>query len=803
MKLSRPIAFTLWFALIGALATVALHADYTADMSVFLPRSPSAAQRLLVDQLKDGLVSRMILVGISDNDSDNGSGSDNGSVRLADVSRRLAAILRADARFDEINNGEATHLEVDRQLLFDYRYALSPAVDAARFSVDGLRTSLQATIALLASPAGLFAKPLVTRDPTGELLALLATLDHPGPRTVDGVWMSAGGDPANGEARTALLLALTAARGGDLDGQEAAMAAIRAAFATACETPGCATLKLEMSGPGIFAVNSRATIKSEVTRIAAIGTSLIVMLLLIVYRSAPVLLLGLVPVITGSLAGIAAVGLGFGVVHGLTLGFGTTLLGEAVDYAIYLFVQRGRGTDAPTGFWSTIRLAMMTSACGFLALFASNFPGLAQLGLYSLAGLITAALTTRYLLPAMLPPGFHIHDPVPLGLGLARLARLATRLRWLPPALALICLFIVVNRDEPMWQGELLALSPVPIADQMLDQRLRRDLGAPDTRYLIVLPGADIDAALTRAEALAPVLDRLQHEGRIGGWDSPARYLPSLATQRARLASLPSRAQLSQRLETATADLPIAAARLTPFLDEIERARARPPLTRAALAGTSIALAVDALLLDSGHEVHALLPLTAPGDTQTIDGEAVRAALAAWRASTAGAQAGEAIFVDLKNESDALYGAYLGEVIRLTGAGIVAIIVLLSIFLRRPMRVVRVVLPLATAILTVLAALSLAGMQLILLHLVGMLLIVAVGSNYALFFDGGEQGAAVAPHTYASLLFANLTTVAGYGPLIFSTVPVLQAIGITVAPGAILVLLFATMLARPQPASKP
>ena len=75
------------------------------------------------------------------------------------------------------------------------------------------------------------------------------------------------------------------------------------------------------------------------TRLSTIGVVGIVGLLFVVYRSLLALGLGLLPVVSGALAGIAAVSLGFGVVHGLTLGFGTTLIGEAVDYSIYLLVQ--------------------------------------------------------------------------------------------------------------------------------------------------------------------------------------------------------------------------------------------------------------------------------------------------------------------------------------------------------------------------------------------------------------------------------------------------------------------------------
>jgi len=46
----------------------------------------------------------------------------------------------------------------------------------------------------------------------------------------------------------------------------------------------------------------------------------------------------------------------------------------------------------------------------------------------------------------------------------------------------------------------------------------------------------------------------------------------------------------------------------------------------------------------------------------------------------------------------------------------------------------------------------------------------------------------------ASLLLANLTTVASFGLLAASSIPVLHAIGIVVAPGALLSLAFSAAL---------
>jgi len=108
-------------------------------------------------------------------------------------------------------------------------------------------------------------------------------------------------------------------------------------------------------------------------------------------------------------------------------------------------------------------------------------------------------------------------------------------------------------------------------------------------------------------------------------------------------------------------------------------------------------------------------------------------------------------------------------------------------------------------VLTVAAAFAALGHALTILHVVGMLLIVAVGSNYALFFDraGVHPAEGSLPLTLASLLVANLATVIGFGVLAFSSVPVLADLGSTVAPGTLIALLFAAMLAPPVPRTTP
>jgi predicted exporter len=796
----------IWAGLAVIALWVIARARYSADLSAFLPRAPTAAQRLLVEQLRQGVASKLIVAAVQ--------GADEPT--RARLAQELTQRLRADPEFLAVEDGDAAAAQRDEAFLFAHRYLLSSTVTPDRFSVAGLKASIGNTIDLLASPAGMLTKSLLPSDPTGEMMTLLDQLSrNQPPRTEDGVWVSKDG-------RRALLLVRTRAAGSDTDGQQHAVEAIRDAFrASLADLPGApasrhpsstarpAAAQLVMSGPGVFAVQARQNIKSEVTRLSIISSVLIVALLLLVYRSVPALLLGLVPVVSGAVAGIAAVALGFGVVQGVTLGFGVTLIGEGVDYSIYLFIQSQIAADAdgasPTDWrrsvWPTIRLGMLTSVCGFAVLVVSSFPGLAQLGLYSLTGVLAAGLVTRFVLPALLPRDFRIRDLTMLGRRAAQVLQKASAGRAVVVLIAIGAAVVLGFYRQRLWSHDLSALSPVPLAAQNLDAQLRADLGAPDVRYLVVISAPDEQSALEGAAHVGAELDRLVASNVIAGYQSPAQYLPSLSAQRQRQESLPAPAVLSARLQQALSGLPLRAERLTPFLHDVEVARTAPLLTRASLEGTSFAAVADALLVREPAGWRALLPLTAPvanGRSLDVDVPRVRQAV------SVGAPDGVTV-LNLKDQVDALYATYLAGAVRLALAGFAAIVVLLLVALRRPGRVVRVVLPLALAVLTVAASLRLFGAPLTLLHVVGMLLIVAVGSNYALFFDKvaraptgtGSQGRDRAGDlTLASLLVANCATVVAFGVLALSSVPVLHDLGETVAPGALLALAYAALLAR-------
>ena len=766
----------VWLLGLALAVLVIVRTPIGTDMSAFLPRSPLPAQQLLVDQLREGVVSRMVLVGLSDADP----------AALATLSRNLAARLRADPGFSLVANGDPAAQTREAAILLRHRYLLSPAVTADRFSEAGLRTALEADIDLLGSEMAPIIKRTLPSDPTGETLLLLQDLSgRAHPASVDGVWFSRSGT-------TALLTVSTRAAGFDIDGQQRGLDRIRAEFAAArLQVPNAGSASLMLTGPPVFAAATRARIQGDAERLSIIATLLVAGVLMLAYRSIRMLALGLLPVASGALAGIAAVSLVFGFVHGITLGFGVTLIGEAVDYAVYLFTQTPPG-GAPRAtlprIWPTLRLGMATSVCGFSAMLFSRFTGFAQLGLFTIAGLLTALAVTRFVLPELLPVAFVSKGSTTLARPLLAMMRNRARLRWVVLAATLVAVGSLALHRGPFWEDELSSMSPIPADELAQDARLRGELGVSDVRNLVVVEGPDAEAALVASEAASARLEALVASGIIGGYDAPSRLLPSQAIQRARQAALPAPKELQERFAAAAAGTILRPDIFAPFLADVEQARTGALLRHADLEGSGLALQVDSLLIRRGSAWFGLLPLRQVRDPAALAGEVAR-----WNGAS---------LVDLKRQSDDLLGSFRGEAASLSLVGSLVILALLAVSLRSTGRVVRIVLPLVASVLCTAAILLAASQRLSIFNLFGFLLVVAVGSNYCLFFEreaAGDAGLEL-PRLVTSLVLANLCTVIGFGILSVSLVPVLHGIGSTVALGAFASLLFGAVLSPRRPA---
>lgn len=751
MGSERPrLAVALWVVVLALSAWQLTRTRVVADLSAFLPPSATPTQQLLLEQMRSGAGSRLVLIALSGAPQD----------RLAQASDSLAQRLRDSTLFASVQNGSAEGLRADREALLNYRYLLSPAA-GERLNAPALRKSLEEAFGELATQPGAAMRGLLARDPTGELMRVLERLPAAGPEKRAGVWFSADGGRA-------LLIAETVAGGFDPAAQEQALDAIRAAVSDR-------DIRIELSGAGVFAAQGRAAVERDSWLLSLVSGTLVLLLMLRVYRRPRIVGLLFVPVASGLLVGVAAVSVSFGYVHAITLGFGATLVGEAVDYPSYACLNAARGETlraALVRIWPTLRLAVLTTVLGGLTMLLSSFAGLAQLGLFSMTGVLVAGLVTRYVVPALAGArpvterDFSMPDLVaPL--------RRAWPAVWILAAAAALALYA---GRERVWEDDLGAMSPIPERLKLADRELRRELGAPDVRHLIVVRGETQEAALARAEALESTLDELVRRGAIRGYDLATRYLPSRAEQERRLAALPDRATLRANLDQATRGLPFRPGVFEPFLREVEEARRRGPLGIGELEGTVIGMKVKALVVPAGGEWAVLVPLVGVSDVAALEREVP--------------------VLDLKAESERLLAGYRAEALRLSALGFAVIVLALAIGLRSARAVWQVVVPVLLALVLTAGLLHALGTRLTVFHLIAMLLVMGIGLNYSLFFDRPEPDPAARGRTLFSLFMNSATTLIAFGTLACSSSPVLHAIGLTVTIGALCAFAASAALAR-------
>lgn len=266
----RALVLLIWLALVLAGAAVISRTHFSADLTAFLPASPDARQRVLVEQLQTGVASRTLFIGIE-------GGKD--AAQRADVSRALGRAMRASSLFDQVQNGDTEDYKDTGTFVFEHRYQLAPDIGPDRFTVQGLRDAIGDTLSMLGTPAGNLIKPLLERDPTGETQRIAEGLiPASSPRTEQGVWVSR-------DAPRAMLLAGTKAQGSDLDAQAVAIARVESEFAKATQSMGADAPKLLMSGTPVFSVTSRDQIKGEAVQLATVGGIVMGCLLLLAFAS--------------------------------------------------------------------------------------------------------------------------------------------------------------------------------------------------------------------------------------------------------------------------------------------------------------------------------------------------------------------------------------------------------------------------------------------------------------------------------------------------------------------------------------
>lgn len=754
---------TAWIRLFAAALSLVLagaligRPEIRTDLSFFLPDAPAdPAVRVLSKRLRDGPGANLMVLSLTGRFAE----------ALENASDQLANALRDSGLFRIVANGRFYLPSSDVQFLFSNRYLLPPDIDAEDFGPVGLRAHLERSLRMLASTSGVMLRDRLRADPTNRFATVaLRWAGTEGSDASRGVWLST-------DRTQAFLVAVTVAEAFDLDAQKKAVAAARSAVFGLDNNAG---FGLRLTGQGVHALAIREMIERDGFNLSLAAGLLVAILVVAALRSISALMLAAIPLAFGVGTGFLAVQLVHGYVHAITLIFGVTLLGVAVDYPIHLMAHRSSNESAAETIrkiWATLRLGVITTAAGFVAMTLSDFPGMAQLGLFAMVGVVSAGAATKWLLPPLLP-----HGPGTIGVQEVNISALLRRLKQLRVPIALITMLAIVwiaVAKEKIWDNDLSRLSPLSEEDRQFDRRVREQAGAPDIRYIVAIDGNSADEVLSRIEDMAPALAQLTGEGQVASFDSAARYISSEGSQRTSLARLPDDEKLTYALGEAVRGLPFSAETFAPFRTAVASARSAGPLDLAAIQTLGIGARIPSLIWQDERRWTGLvvpIGLTGPAVLKRFVDEARQPWIH---------------FVDLKSEAEGLVATYRTQALVAVGWGALAVIAALVFALGWSYAILRVLWPIGLSLgLTIAAIMAIEG-SLSTIHLVSFLLVAGIGIDYALFFNRPAATVSERERSSWGVLICALTTICVFAVLAFSSLPVLRGVGLTVALGATL-----------------
>jgi predicted exporter len=690
--------------------------------------------------------------------------------RAIALAQQVGEQWRDSARFAQVQWSVDSDLAALRDYLRSNRLALLPKADR-QLLLEQPQQLIEQRAAQLFDPFASFSLLPIEEDWLGLGLRAQQAL-NPGSRIQADL---SSGVLLLEESGTTWVLLRASAQGSAFDMQEPPLIAAQVA-STRVQVEGAGG-QLLAAGGVLYAAAGQAKATREIGLIGGGATFGTLLLLLLAFRRVRVLV-SLLPIGMALLAGCTACVLVFGQINALTLVLGASLVGVAADYPQHYLSKswsNAEGADAWTS-WGALRatlpglsLSLGTNLIGYLALAFTPFPALTQVALFSAAGLIAAYLCSVCLLPAWLR-GLRLNPSPSLLRFSKRLLNNRTRLLakvGSAPLLALLLLFCAGGLWQLHTQNDLrqwLGKEPELLHEA---QRIAELTGQQPTSQFFLVRAANPQQLLERQTLLSQRLDQAVQNGQLRDYRALSQLVApdsQLQALRTALAKLPQHWQ-------ALLDVGIAPAALHSELRAVSQAN-QASLEQA--LASPLGEAWRPLWLGANDNgVAGLISLQGLNDSNQLK---------ALSEGLPGVQ-----LVDRISELNALFSATQFSAAELKLLSSIAILLLLCLpfGLGGALRVV--CLPLLAA-LAALACLGWLGQPLTLFSLFGLLLITAIGVDYAILMRENIGGPAV---SLLGTLLSALTSWLSFGLLLISDTPAIANFGLAISLG----LLFCFLLA--------
>ncbi|MBX2813399.1 MAG: MMPL family transporter [Myxococcales bacterium] len=536
--------------------------------------------------------------------------------------------------------------------------------------------------------------------------------------------------------------------------------------------------QLQISGFHRFAVAIQSSMQRDITRISILSIVSLLIVFIFLFRSLRVLASVLIVVSSGFICGLATTRLLFGEVHGLTLAFGSSLIGVSIDYALHYyvhFVLRAKSVDPGElmrKLWPGLLLGAGTTVIGFMALAVSSIPGLFEVSIFAATGIVGACVSTRVFLPVLVP--VHVHQATALRSAkgvdtiMGMMVRFSAR-RTGRAFVGLLGLMAVSGWFWVKWDDDITRLARMPTSLISEEEMVGAHTGGFEQRRCIVALGTNAEEALQVNDRLLAELDAAVHAGELMRFRSIGTWLSSTQTQHQIAGLLQADVNLPTKLRELGSDKGFSPGAFDPFIATLS-SPLRPALTLELLYESPLKSWIQNFIIDP-----QLGPKATLGMVSFLGGVVDSEALSHRIRDIPGA-----IWLDQANLYNEANRKYQQRTVIGLLLGLVGVSVLVWGRYRKKRELITALLPATIAVMVVVGCLGWLGVELNLVALTGLLMVFSMGVDYGVFLaeSGAERLA-----TQLAIVVAWGSTVAGFGFLSLSSHPAMQSLGLVAGLG--------------------
>jgi predicted exporter/YHS domain-containing protein len=518
------------------LAAAAPYFRFTTKITDFLPDDSANRGAQIAALLAESDLARVMIIDLSLGDLSLGEPRPAPD-RLGALTRSLLGFLHDQPDVAVARSG-FTEADVAATLGFLEAWPATTFVPRTAYSDEALTARLSELRDQLGSPAGLMVRQTAPRDPLGGMWIALEALRSARTNAL----IDDGGVLFTSDRAHAFVFVETRSSPFDSDAQRQFRAILEGWMARSAPPPA----RMQTAGTAQFAIASEAQIKGDVNRIGLLSTVGIVAIFLVLFGSVRMIVLGFVPMLFGSAVAVLACQAWFGEIHGITIAFGTSLLGVGLDYVEHYyahFVLTGSvpATATMQRVAPSLVFGALTTILGFIGIAASGLWGLRQMAVFSAIAIVASMAATYWIVPRWMPASYR--PPRSLAIvnraALALLTRVTRRTwgrRWRLVALGLAAIATVASVRAAAFSDNVNMLVNETGRHVADDRTVRSRLG-PDACCFAVVTGDDDDAVLTAVGKATAELGRAQAAGTIASFVPLGHLLPSRDEQAARLAA--------------------------------------------------------------------------------------------------------------------------------------------------------------------------------------------------------------------------------------------------------------------------